>query len=86
MIFTALLSVAFLHHSVKRFEWLGIALVTMGLVIVGFGDFLFSADSRSQNNANSIATGVSFNFLNRMTLARNHELLIDHCLCQSSTH
>jgi hypothetical protein len=85
VIFTALLSVAFLHHSVKRCEWLGIALVTVGLVIVGTGDFLFSGDSQSQTAANSIVTGMFFGLLSFKKCA-NHEQLIVHCVCQSCTH
>jgi drug/metabolite transporter (DMT)-like permease len=60
VIFTALLSVAFLHRTMKRYEWFGIAILTLGLVIVGVGDYLFNGDARSQNDANSIVTGKFF--------------------------
>lgn len=40
IVFTGLLSVAFLGRKIKWFQWLGILIVITGLVIVGVSDFI----------------------------------------------
>ena len=43
IIFTGLLSVAFLRRKIKSYQWIGIAFVLCGLTVVGLNDFLFGA-------------------------------------------
>ena len=45
IVFTGLLSVAFLNRKLRGYEWLGIAFVIAGLVIVGIADMLSSSDT-----------------------------------------
>ncbi|KAH9378009.1 hypothetical protein HPB48_016683 [Haemaphysalis longicornis] len=56
IIFTGLLSVAFLGRRLRSYEWLGIMTVMCGLVVVGLSDILFP-DSHSTKGPNSIITG-----------------------------
>ncbi|XP_075542993.1 transport and golgi organization 9 isoform X1 [Dermacentor variabilis] len=56
IIFTGLLSVAFLGRRLRSYEWLGILLVMCGLVVVGMSDILFP-DSHATKGPNSIITG-----------------------------
>lgn len=56
IIFTGLLSVAFLQRKLKVYEWTGIAFVIGGLVIVGLSDFLTKPPDGSKG-MNSIITG-----------------------------
>lgn len=56
IIFTGLLSVAFLGRRLRSYEWLGIMAVMCGLVVVGLSDILFP-DSHSTKGPNSIITG-----------------------------
>ena len=55
IIFTGLLSTAFLGRLLKSREWLGMLIVIMGLSVVGASDFLFN--SQGNNSLNSIITG-----------------------------
>jgi hypothetical protein len=56
IIFTGLLSTAFLGRLLKAREWLGMLTVIMGLSVVGASDFIFGSGS-SNNSINSIITG-----------------------------
>ncbi|XP_018015720.1 solute carrier family 35 member F6 isoform X2 [Hyalella azteca] len=55
IVFTGLLSVAFLNQKLRYFNWLGIALVIVGLVVVGVSDFL--GDNTEDFDTNGIITG-----------------------------
>lgn len=55
IIFTGLLSVAFLERKLKVYEWTGIAFVMAGLVIVGLSDML--TQSPGEKGINSLITG-----------------------------
>lgn len=55
IIFTGLLSVAFLNRRLKGYEWLGIFFVIAGLLIVGVSDLVGSNDTGK--GANSLITG-----------------------------
>ncbi|OXA56921.1 hypothetical protein Fcan01_08041 [Folsomia candida] len=52
IIFTGLLSVAFLHRVLESIKWLGISFIILGLTVVGTSDFIFKSndDSRGRNN------------------------------------
>ena len=56
IVFTALLSVAFLRRSIKEKSWLGIACVVVGLTLVGVSDIVFSSPD-SKHGPNEIITG-----------------------------
>uniref|UniRef100_L7M0A8 Solute carrier family 35 member F6 n=1 Tax=Rhipicephalus pulchellus TaxID=72859 RepID=L7M0A8_RHIPC len=56
IIFTGLLSVAFLGRRLRSYEWIGILAVMCGLVVVGLSDILFP-DSHATKGPNSIITG-----------------------------
>uniref|UniRef100_A0A131XCH7 Putative solute carrier family 35 member f6 n=1 Tax=Hyalomma excavatum TaxID=257692 RepID=A0A131XCH7_9ACAR len=56
IIFTGLLSVAFLGRRLRTYEWIGILTVMCGLVVVGLSDILFP-DSHATKGPNSIITG-----------------------------
>ncbi|XP_068206752.1 solute carrier family 35 member F6-like isoform X2 [Palaemon carinicauda] len=56
IVFTGLLSVAFLGRKLRYFHWLGICAVIAGLVIVGVSDFL-GTTSDSEYTLNGIITG-----------------------------
>ncbi|KAH8042471.1 hypothetical protein HPB51_023481 [Rhipicephalus microplus] len=56
IIFTGLLSVAFLGRRLRSYEWIGILGVMCGLVVVGLSDILFP-DSHATKGPNSIITG-----------------------------
>ena len=56
IIFTGLLSTAFLGRLLKAREWLGMLTVIMGLRVVVESDFIFGSGS-SNNSINSIITG-----------------------------
>ncbi|KAL1420103.1 hypothetical protein MTO96_004594 [Rhipicephalus appendiculatus] len=56
IIFTGLLSVAFLGRRLRSYEWIGILGVMCGLVVVGMSDILFP-DSHATKGPNSIITG-----------------------------
>ena len=52
IIFTALLSVAFLGRTIKAQMWVGIIGVILGLAVVGLTDIIFN------NNPNSDTKGI----------------------------
>ncbi|XP_068207612.1 solute carrier family 35 member F6-like isoform X2 [Palaemon carinicauda] len=56
IVFTGLMSVAFLNRRLRTSQWVGIGAVTLGLVLVGISDFLNSSDN-SQQDINGIITG-----------------------------
>lgn len=56
IVFTGLLSVAFLGRKLRYFQWIGMFVVITGLVIVGVSDFIGSSDSEGYT-INSIITG-----------------------------
>lgn len=56
IIFTGLLSVAFLGRKLRYFQWLGIVAVIAGLVVVGVSDFI-SGDTEGEYTLNGIITG-----------------------------
>ena len=58
IVFTGLLSVAFLGRKIKWFQWIGILIVIVGLVIVGVSDFIGTTSSSSGYTTNGIITGV----------------------------
>jgi drug/metabolite transporter (DMT)-like permease len=69
IIFTGLLSVAFLHAKLPGFKWFGMALVTLGLVIVGASDIMF--DTNPKDDLNAIITGLfSSKILNNILIFR----------------
>jgi len=55
IIFTGLLSVAFLNRKLKMYEWLGILFVMMGLSVVGVSDML--SNTGEGKGVNSLITG-----------------------------
>ncbi|XP_064082159.1 solute carrier family 35 member F6-like [Macrobrachium nipponense] len=56
IVFTGLMSVAFLNRRLRYYQWMGIGFVILGLVLVGLSDFLNSSDN-SQQDINGIITG-----------------------------
>lgn len=56
IIFTGLLSVAFLHSRLQGFKWLGMGLVAAGLVVVGGSDLALGSDSTNADT-NAVITG-----------------------------
>ncbi|XP_051880898.1 solute carrier family 35 member F6 [Pristis pectinata] len=56
IIFTGLLSVAFLGRQLKVSQWLGIAITICGLVIVGLADFI-SGESDQGHHLSQVITG-----------------------------
>ena len=56
IIFTALLSVAFLRSRIKRYMWIGMLLIVFGLVFVGVSDVLFGGVSAG-TGLNGIISG-----------------------------
>lgn len=57
IIFTGLLSVAFLNRRLKPYEWFGILFVMIGLLIVGASDVIFTPKDTSNKGPNSLITG-----------------------------
>uniref|UniRef100_A0A1I8C0V6 TPT domain-containing protein n=1 Tax=Meloidogyne hapla TaxID=6305 RepID=A0A1I8C0V6_MELHA len=55
IIFTGLLSTAFLRARLRGFKWLGMGLVALGLVVVGLSDIEF--DTNPNDDLNAIITG-----------------------------
>jgi drug/metabolite transporter (DMT)-like permease len=55
IIFTGLLAVAFLRARLRGYQWLGMGLVTAGLVIVGLSDIAFNGVTE---DTNAIITGL----------------------------
>ncbi|XP_061197294.1 solute carrier family 35 member F6-like [Saccostrea echinata] len=56
IIFTALLSVAFLGSTIRKMMWAGIFTVLLGLAMVGLSDILFG-DQSAQTDTNGIIAG-----------------------------
>ncbi|XP_045620294.1 solute carrier family 35 member F6 [Procambarus clarkii] len=56
IVFTGLLSVAFLGRKLRYYQWIGMIVVIMGLVIVGVSDFVGSNESEGYT-LNGIITG-----------------------------
>lgn len=56
IVFTGLLSVAFLGRKLRYYQWIGIFVVIAGLVIVGVSDFIGSTDA-GKYSLNGIITG-----------------------------
>jgi drug/metabolite transporter (DMT)-like permease len=56
IIFTGLLSVAFLRMRLQGFKWLGMGLVMFGLVIVGLCDIY---ESGAGSDINAVITGLN---------------------------
>lgn len=56
IVFTGLLSVAFLNRHLKTYEWLGIFIVILGLACVGASDLVYPSDTKNFDR-NSILTG-----------------------------
>lgn len=69
IIFTGLLSVAFLGRRLAASQWLGIMITILGLVIVGLADF-FSGHGDDTHKLSDVITG-EVDFLN----------IIIYCLC-----
>lgn len=59
IIFTGLLSVAFLGRRLLPSQWLGILITILGLVIVGLADF-FSGHQKDKHRTSDIITGEDF--------------------------
>lgn len=55
IIFTGLLSVAFLGRKLIRSQWVGIFITILGLIIVGLADFLSSSEKKG--NLSDVITG-----------------------------
>lgn len=53
MIFTGLLSVAFLGNKLQKHKWFGIFIVVAGLSVIGVCDFIYT-----DNNQNSDTNGI----------------------------
>ena len=60
MIFTGLLSVAFLNRELQRFKWVGIFVVVAGLSVIGVCDFIYS-DGGETVDTNGIIAGLGKN-------------------------
>jgi len=56
IIFTALLSVAFLNRTLSSSKWIGMFVVIAGLALVGVSDIVFG-DNKSTTDTNRIITG-----------------------------
>lgn len=59
IVFTGLLSVAFLDRHLKIYEWTGIFIVILGLGCVGVSDII-NPDSSENFSTNSLITGIVF--------------------------
>lgn len=55
IIFTGLLSVAFLHRTLRAYQWTGMIVVLAGLIVTGLADFLMEGDDKK--DMNSVITG-----------------------------
>lgn len=54
IVFTGLLSVAFLHKKLRGYEWVGILFVIIGLAVVGLSDLI---SNHTGKGVNSMITG-----------------------------
>jgi drug/metabolite transporter (DMT)-like permease len=57
IVFTGLLSVAFLDRVLKWREWSGIGAIISGLVVVGLSDFVTGNGHSGQHGRNDVITG-----------------------------
>ncbi|XP_045162343.2 solute carrier family 35 member F6-like isoform X2 [Mercenaria mercenaria] len=57
IIFTALLSVAFLGRVIKKHMWVGMFTVLLGLLLVGLADIVFGSHDDTTTNTNGIIAG-----------------------------
>jgi len=55
IVFTGLLSVAFLQKVLHAYKWLGMVLVTCGLIVVGVAEIIFGTDAKT--DINGVITG-----------------------------
>lgn len=55
IIFTGLVSTAFLGMKLKGYQWLGMFMVTMGLVVIGLTDYIYG--DAVKDDINGIITG-----------------------------
>nr|CAG4651781.1 EOG090X051P [Triops cancriformis] len=62
IIFTGLLSVAFLGRVLSVREWIGMFVVILGLSVVGASDFLFGNSNSDEYPINNVITGI-FGFI-----------------------
>jgi drug/metabolite transporter (DMT)-like permease len=56
IVFTGLLSVAFLNRKLEAVKWVGIALIITGLAVVGASDIIFKGTGET-HGTNNIITG-----------------------------
>ncbi len=56
MIFTGLLSVAFIGRQLSAFKWFGLIINVLGLVVIGICDFIYKTDDKI-TDINSLITG-----------------------------
>lgn len=56
IIFTALLSVAFLGSTIRKVMWTGIFIILVGLALVGVSDIIFG-NTGAQTDTNGIIAG-----------------------------
>lgn len=54
IVFTGLLSVAFLRRVIKRYEWLGIFIIIIGLILVGLSDMIKPSGNQDYPRNNMI--------------------------------
>ena len=57
IIFTALLSVAFLGRVIRKHMWVGMFTVLIGLLLVGLADIVFGSHQETNTNTNGIIAG-----------------------------
>ena len=57
IIFTALLSVAFLGRVIKKHMWVGMFTVIVGLILVGLADIVFGSHD-NKTDTNGIIAGM----------------------------
>jgi len=58
ILFTGLLSVAFLGRSISKHMWIGMAVITLGLVCVGVSDIIFNTNGDvTESDLNGIIAG-----------------------------
>ena len=57
VIFTALLSVAFLGRKIRGHMWLGMFFILVGLALVGISDIVFKSGDDSTSDKNAIISG-----------------------------
>lgn len=63
VIFTGLLSVAFLNRRLRVYQWWGIFLVFLGLIVVGLADVIAPPSDQKSQNINNIITGKEWMYV-----------------------